>query len=103
MAHDSQSRSVHQKLKEPLFGATPKPAIKTERDLAAELNARLKEKYRGYDRAAARLELRGEHDAANVLRRAASRVRLLRNAPQTATQPFADASTPKILLSNTKT
>lgn len=82
MAQDSQPRSISIHSNKPLFGAAPKPAIKKERDLTAELNDRLKEKYRGYERAALRLELRGEHDAAAVLRKAASRVRLLRNAPQ---------------------
>ena len=52
--------------------------------LTAELNARLREKYRNYERAAARLELRGEHDAAELLRRAAGRARLLRNVPKPA-------------------
>ncbi|GJL90603.1 MAG: hypothetical protein DHS20C04_02620 [Hyphococcus sp.] len=44
-----------------------------------QLSERLQEKYREYERAALRLELRGEHDAAKVLRQAAGRARLLRN------------------------
>ena len=75
----------------PLFGPGPAPQRSAEsadrsqigkgpnKSLADQLNERLMEKYRGYERAAARLELRGEHDAAKVLRQAASKARLLRN------------------------
>ncbi|MAW81524.1 MAG: hypothetical protein CMI63_14905 [Parvularcula sp.] len=73
----------------PLFGEPERrepPAYVLEGEhLAQELNQRLREKYRNYERAAARLELRGEHDAANLLRRAAGRVRLLRNATAACT------------------
>ncbi|MEO1137055.1 MAG: hypothetical protein AAFW68_10695 [Pseudomonadota bacterium] len=99
MAQNSQSRSVSIQSKTPLFGAAPKPAIKKERDLTAELNNRLKEKYRGYERAAARLELRGEHDAATVLRKAASRVRLLRKARHDPANDSASST----LFADTKT
>lgn len=62
-------------------GETPvKPAPKA--DLATQLSDRLVEKYRNYERAAARLELRGESDAAEVLRKAAARLRKIRNCPQ---------------------
>lgn len=65
----------------PLFGPAPSPVRDSGAALAAELNRRLREKYRSYERAAARLELRGEHDAAAVLRQAASRARRLKNCP----------------------
>lgn len=55
------------------------PAPKPKQTLVDQLNERLQEKYREYERAALRLELRGEHDAAKVLRQAAGRARLLRN------------------------
>ena len=45
--------------------------------VAAMLSRRLSEKHESYDRAASRLELRGEADAAQVLRRAASRLRTI--------------------------
>lgn len=65
----------------PLFGAGIEEVRSETADLREQLNRRLKEKYRNYERAAARLELRGEHDAAQLLRRAAGRMRLLRNQP----------------------
>ncbi len=65
----------------PLFGEGVAPGPKGTASLADELNRRLKEKYRNYERAALRLELRGDYDSAQVLRRAASRARLLRNRP----------------------
>ena len=79
----------------PLFGPAPeRPAAvaanidgRLERlanrpapSLAKQLSERLAEKYRNYERAALRLELRGEHDAAKLLRAAAERVKLLRPA-----------------------
>ncbi len=73
----------------PLFGETAqegsshKAAIQGQ-ELADQLNERLREKYRNYERAAARLELRGELDAAELLRRAAGKARLLRNTPAPA-------------------
>ncbi|WP_428407277.1 hypothetical protein [Hyphococcus sp.] len=73
----------------PLFGeAVPSEAprqILEGQALAYKLNERLREKYRNYERAALRLEIRGEYDAATVLRRAAGRVRLLRNATAACT------------------
>ncbi len=77
----------HQKLTrtKPLFGPAPAPARTARpRDLATQLNERLREKYQGYERAALRLELRGEYEAADLLRREAGKVRLLRNAPAKA-------------------
>ncbi len=65
----------------PLFGTALAPAQRQKPDLTAQLNERLREKYRSYERSAARLEIRGEHDAAQLLRRAAGRARLLRNRP----------------------
>lgn len=71
----------------PLFGGAvaerekPAPHAQDPQDLAYELNERLREKYRNYERAAVRLELRGELDAAALLRQAAGKVRLLRNVP----------------------
>ncbi|PQA88186.1 hypothetical protein [Hyphococcus luteus] len=65
----------------PLFGEAVAPCPEKTPDLAAELNRRLREKYRNYERAALRLELRGDYDSAQVLRRAAGRARLLRNRP----------------------
>ena len=68
----------------PLFG----PAIPRQKptcgplyelETAIELDRRLKQKYRSYERAAARLAMDGERDAARVLSRAADRVRLLRS------------------------
>ena len=64
-----------------MFGAAPAPVRDNAAALAEELNRRLREKYRSYERAAARLELRGEHDAAALLRKAASRARRLKNMP----------------------
>jgi hypothetical protein len=54
-------------------------AAAPKQSLVDQLNERLQEKYREYERAALRLELRGEHAAAKVLRQAAGRARLLRN------------------------
>lgn len=48
-----------------------------QRCVAAMLTRRLSEKRENYERAASRLELRGEADAAQVLRRAASRLQRL--------------------------
>jgi hypothetical protein len=47
--------------------------------LAEQISERLAEKYQNYEKAALRLELRGEHDAAAVLHKAAARLRLIRN------------------------
>jgi hypothetical protein len=68
----------------PLFGTgTTTPAQRARpKTLAAELNERLREKYQGYERAALRLELRGEYEAAALLRKEAGKARLLRNAPK---------------------
>ncbi len=73
----------------PLFGETVQEGASHQtavqgQELADQLNERLREKYRNYERAAARLELRGELDAAELLRRAAGRARLLRNTPTPA-------------------
>jgi len=65
----------------PLFGTAAAPVRDRDAALADELHRRLREKYRNYERAAARLELRGEHDAADLLRKAASRARRLKNMP----------------------
>ncbi len=82
-------RSQHRN--KPLFGAEPTrhrrspglangaPARPSGQALAVQLTDRLAEKHRNYERAALRLELRGETDAADVLRRAAARLRLIRN------------------------
>jgi len=48
-----------------------------QRCVSTLLARRITEKCQNYDRAASRLELRGEADAAQVLRRAASRLRRL--------------------------
>lgn len=48
-----------------------------DRCVSTMLARRITEKCQNYDRAATRLELRGEADAAQVLRRAASRLRRL--------------------------
>ena len=65
-----------------LFGPGETPVKHTPKaDLATQLSDRLVEKYRNYERAAARLELRGESDAAEVLRKAAARLRKIRNNP----------------------
>ena len=48
-----------------------------ERCVSMMLARRITEKCQNYDRAASRLELRGEADAAKVLRRAAERLRRL--------------------------
>ncbi|WDI32774.1 hypothetical protein PUV54_06135 [Hyphococcus flavus] len=63
-----------------LFGAaeTPKP-VKKPVTLQEQISDRLVEKYQNYERAAMRLDLRGEHDAAEVLKKAAARLRLIRN------------------------
>lgn len=76
MAHSNSSR-----LQKPaLFGSPQLPAQHLDDTrLALQLSERLAEKYRNYERAAARLEMRGETDAAKVLRRAAGRLRLIRN------------------------
>jgi len=70
----------------PLFGGadqtdTSRLAATQGQALADQLNERLREKYRNYEKAAARLELRGDHDAAELLRRAAGKARMLKNAP----------------------
>lgn len=62
-----------------LFGTPTPQQDNDDISLAEQLSERLAEKYRNYERAAARLELRGETDAAKVLRRAAGRLRLIRN------------------------
>ncbi|WP_425410498.1 hypothetical protein [Hyphococcus sp.] len=68
-----------------LFGTADTPATpRRGQSLAEQLSQRLSEKYTNYERAAARLELRGEHDAAIVLRRAAGRLRLIRNGDKAA-------------------
>ncbi len=90
MAHFTKTRCTLR----PLFGpAAPrqKPTCGPvyELETAIELDRRLKQKYRGYERAAARLDLNGERDAAKVLRRAADRVRLLRSM---ATERAVDLS-----------
>jgi hypothetical protein len=93
-SHAGQSQSGTK----PLFGpapesapgiaARPGPAAGTyarKPGLAAQITERLQEKYHSYERAALRLELRGEHDAATLLRAAAGRARILKNAaPQKA-------------------
>lgn len=48
-----------------------------QRCVSTMLARRITEKCQNYDRAASRLELRGEADAARVLRRAASRLRTI--------------------------
>ena len=48
-----------------------------QRCVSVMLARRITEKCHNYDRAASRLELRGEADAAKVLRRAADRLRRL--------------------------
>ena len=64
-----------------LFGASATEALsRDDIRLTDQLSARLAEKYRSYERAAARLEKTGEVDAAKVLRQAASRLRFIRNA-----------------------
>lgn len=66
--------------KQALFGASETRAPSHDDiHLADRLSARLAEKYRNYERAAARLEMTGETDAAKVLRQAAGRLRLIRN------------------------
>lgn len=70
-----------------LFGKPETP--KEDNDditLAEQLTERLAEKYRNYERAAARLEMTGETDAAKVLRRAAGRLRLIRNTGAAQTE-----------------
>ena len=63
-----------------LFGAPEAPKkSQSGTSLAEQLSERLAEKYQNYERAALRLELRGEHDAAEVLHKAAARLRLIRN------------------------
>lgn len=99
MVHNTPSQSrPPQKEKGRLFGFDPQTPPVRDCDLAVQLNSRLKEKYRNYERAAARLELRGERDAAELLRKAAARVRLLRNAPQTS----APSETRAVLFPDTK-
>jgi len=65
----------------PLFGPAepPKPVPAETADLTSALTARLKERYQSYERAAARLEIRGEWEAAKLLRKEAGKARLLRN------------------------
>ncbi|MEZ5893585.1 MAG: hypothetical protein R3C58_10670 [Parvularculaceae bacterium] len=73
------ARSLSPALAErPLFGqAEPTGPSAVEQELARRLNERLTEKGENYDRAAARLEMRGEHDAAKVLRQASARLKAL--------------------------
>lgn len=62
------------------------------------LEKRLREKVKNYDREAAKLELRGQTDAAEVLRKAADKIRnLMLNAPATQNSGAYAA-----LLSNTE-
>jgi|GEM_PF-2800899 len=70
-----KARHIHDRLQRLVSAPAPAPKL----SLVDQLNERLQEKYREYERAALRLELRGEHAAAKVLRQAAGRARLLRN------------------------
>lgn len=64
--------------KRTVFGqAASVPNTLVERSVSFALLQRLSEKSENYERAASRLELRGEIDAAKVLRRAAGRLRTL--------------------------
>ncbi len=82
----ARSNSSHLQ-KQALFGAA-KTENAANTGLAEQLTERLAEKYRNYERAAARLELRGERDAAKVLRRAAGRLRLLKNTGTSQSGPL---------------
>lgn len=66
-----------------LFGADPSAARGRRtpggNPLAVALSDRLSEKLRSYERSALYLDLRGETDAAEVLRRAAARLKLIRS------------------------
>ncbi len=78
MARQNNTATATRKV---LFGTPDAP--KTPQygtTLAEQVSERLAEKHRNYERAATRLELRGEHDAADVLHKAAARLRLIRNA-----------------------
>jgi|GEM_PF-3079331 len=85
MAHFTKTRCTLR----PLFGPAalrqkPTCGPMYELETAIELDRRLKLKYRGYERAAAMLDLDGERDAAKLLRAAAERVKLLRPAGEDA-------------------
>lgn len=54
-------------------------------DVNRALNKRLQEKIRNYDREAAKLEFRGQEDAAQVLRKAAHQLKsIVRTSPHIA-------------------
>ena len=56
------------------------PSLLEQKRIRRALSRRLEEKMQNYERAAARLELRGEDDASRLLVRAANRIRTLRRA-----------------------
>ena len=71
-------KAVQKNRKNTPYGqAQPKRAAIGEKDVVRILSNRLEQKYLNYESIATRLEFKGETDAAQVLRRAAARLRLI--------------------------